>query len=156
MPKTKSKVWVDADSCPVQKEITAVCNKFHTTPQFVATINHYKPDPSGEEWIYLDHGSQSVDLYILNHVKPHDIVITQDLSLGVLLTPQRVYVLTPRGKLINEGDAVQIMNQKHLRQRTLKRKKKWKGPKAFTTEDREQFSRTLDDVLQMSIRESGI
>ncbi len=149
-------VWVDADSCPVQKEITNVCKNFQITPQFIATINHYKADPSGEEWIYLDHGSQSVDLYILNHVKPNDVVITQDLSLGVLLTPQRVYVLTPRGKLVNEGDAVQIMNQKHLRQRTLKRKKKWKGPKAFTKQDREQFSQTLTDILESHLERDGM
>ncbi|MFC7060661.1 DUF188 domain-containing protein [Halobacillus seohaensis] len=81
-------------------------------------------------------------------MKPGDIVITQDYSLAILLTSQRVYVVTPRGKLIKEGEAADIMNQKHLRQQTMKRKRKWKIPKAFTSQDRKNFSGALIDLLE--------
>ncbi|MCP3025651.1 DUF188 domain-containing protein [Halobacillus sp. A5] len=147
MQKQNNNVWVDADSCPVQEEIRSVCSGFHIEPEFVATVNHFKHDTKGENWTFLDHGSQSVDLFILNRVKSGDIVITQDYSLAVLLTPRGVYVITPRGKLIEEGEAFDIMNQKHLRQQSLRRKKKWKGPRAFTDEDRRMFSQALTDVL---------
>ncbi|WP_396266308.1 hypothetical protein [Halobacillus amylolyticus] len=50
-----------------------------------------------------------------------------------MLTAQGVYVITPRGKLVSEGDADEIMNQKYLRQQTKKCKRKWKGPRAFRT-----------------------
>ncbi|MFG6148491.1 YaiI/YqxD family protein [Halobacillus sp. B23F22_1] len=143
MQKQNMSVWVDADSCPVQEEIRSVCAGFQIEPKFVATVNHFKHETNGENWTFLDHGSQSVDLFILNHVKPEDVVITQDYSLAVLLTPRGVYVITPRGKLIKEGEAFDIMNQKHLRQQTFRRKKKWKGPRAFTDEDRRNFSEAL-------------
>ncbi|WP_431798803.1 DUF188 domain-containing protein [Halobacillus andaensis] len=126
MQNLNSSVWVDADSCPVQEEIRLVCSSFQLEPKFVATVNHYKHDTNNENWTYLDHGSQSVDLFILNRVKSGDIVVTQDYSLAVLLTPRGVYVITPRGKLIKEGEATDIMNQKHLRQQSLKRKKNGK------------------------------
>ncbi|TGB04275.1 YaiI/YqxD family protein [Halobacillus salinus] len=140
-------LWVDADSCPVQKEIVQVSENYGWQPQFIATINHFSSDLEGQEWTFLDHGSQTVDLYILNRVKPKDIVVTQDLSLAVLLTSKRVYVLTPRGKLVTEDDAVQIMDSKHLRQQTMKQKKKWKGPSAFTNDDRHRFSRQLEKLM---------
>ncbi|ELK45478.1 DUF188 domain-containing protein [Halobacillus sp. ACCC02827] len=148
MPKHNVTVWVDADSCPVQDEIVEVCSQYELTPQFIATVNHYSMNKSMMEWTFVDHGSQSVDLYILNHVKKYDVVITQDLSLAVLLTPKRVYVMTPRGKLIREGDADHIMNQKFLRQQTMKQRKRWKGPSSFTMEDRDKFREVFSALLR--------
>ncbi|MGP4061680.1 YaiI/YqxD family protein [Halobacillus sp. H74] len=147
MPKLNVKVWVDADSCPVQNEIVEVCNLYEIQPQFIATVNHYSPVKSNEGWTFVDDGSQSVDIYILNQVRFNDIVITQDLSLAVLLTSKGVYVLTPRGKLVKENDADNIMNQKFIRQQTMKRRKKWKGPSAFTNKDGERFRSALQDLL---------
>ncbi|UOQ93765.1 hypothetical protein MUO14_01870 [Halobacillus shinanisalinarum] len=66
MLKQKPHVWVDADCCPVQEEIVHVCKQVSVTPTFIATINRYKTDQTGEDWIFLDHGSQAVDLYIIN------------------------------------------------------------------------------------------
>lgn len=147
MSKLIPEVWVDADSCPVQTEIVEVSRAYGITPRFIATVNHFSSNKTGESWTFLDDGSQSVDLYIINHVQPGDIVITQDLSLAVLLTAKRVYVLTPRGKLVEEDDANVIMDQKYIRQKTMKRKKKWKGPSAFTKNDREHFRLSFEKLL---------
>ncbi|UOQ42494.1 DUF188 domain-containing protein [Halobacillus salinarum] len=146
MLKQRPDIWVDADSCPVKDEILETSSLFSITPLFITTINHFSGKAEGS-WTFLDDGSQSVDLYIVNHVKPGDIVITQDLSLAVLLTSRRVYVITPRGKLINEEDADEIMFYKHLRQKTVKRKGKWKGPSSFTNEDREAFTQVFKKTL---------
>lgn len=140
-------IWVDADSCPVQKEIVHVSEFYGWKPRFIATINHFRSDLEGQEWTFLDHGSQTVDLYIINHVKSEEIVVTQDLSLAVLLTSKGVYVLTPRGKLVTEDDAVHIMDSKYLRQQTMKKKKKWKGPAAFKNEDRQRFMQQLKKIM---------
>ncbi|KHE72851.1 DUF188 domain-containing protein [Halobacillus sp. BBL2006] len=147
MSKQIQNVWVDADSCPVQDEIVEVCTSYQIIPKFVATVNHYSPNKNEQNWTFLDHGSQTVDLFIINHTKAGDVVITQDLSLAVLLTSKRVYVITPRGKLVKEDEANTIMEQKHIRQQTLKRSKKWKGPSAFTKADREHFRVQLEKIL---------
>ncbi|MCA0982719.1 DUF188 domain-containing protein [Halobacillus yeomjeoni] len=140
-------LWVDADSCPVQEEIMQVGSSYGIAPRFIATVNHYSIDKEKQNWTFLDHGSQNVDLYIMNHVKKNDIVITQDLSLAVLLTAKGVYVLTPRGTLVKEEDANTIMQNKHIRQQTMKKNKKWKGPSSFSDKDREKFQTTLQKIL---------
>ncbi|MCA0970052.1 DUF188 domain-containing protein [Halobacillus litoralis] len=147
MPKLTPTLWVDADSCPVQKEIVQVSDHYGWKPRFIATINHYRMDLEGQDWTFLDHGSQTVDLYILNRAKSGDIVVTQDLSFAVLLTSKGVYVLTPRGKLVTEDDAAHIMDSKYMRQQTMRREKKWKGPSAFTDEDRQRFSHQLRKLM---------
>ncbi|MFQ3542744.1 DUF188 domain-containing protein [Halobacillus rhizosphaerae] len=139
-------IWVDADSCPVKEEITEISKLYSAVPKFITTINHFSLNLEGA-WKFLDDGSQSVDIYIMNHAKPGDIVISQDLSLAVLLTGRGVYVITPRGKLISEEDAEEIMFNKHLRQKTLKKKGKWKGPSSFTNKDREAFRYVFKKTL---------
>ncbi|RWZ60049.1 hypothetical protein EQV77_01760 [Halobacillus fulvus] len=145
----KVHVWIDADSCPVRTEIIHVCRKFNIVPNFIATFHHFRKSDEGEKWTYLDDGSQSVDLYIINHSTRGDIVVTQDLSLAVLLTSKGVYVITPRGKLIEETDAATILNDKHIRQKSLRQKKKWKGPSAFSKADREHFTHVFEDLMSM-------
>ncbi|SFJ19953.1 hypothetical protein SAMN04487936_101291 [Halobacillus dabanensis] len=140
-------VYVDADSCPVQDEILEVCQLFGVNPNFIATVNHYSSEKAEAGWMFVDDGSQSVDIYILNKVQDGDVVITQDLSLAVLLTSKGVYVMTPRGKLVKENDAEQIMNQKFIRQQAMKRTKKWKGPSAFTDKDRKKFQSIFQHLL---------
>lgn len=147
MPKLKVDVYVDADSCPVQEEIIDVCGSFQITPVFIATVNHYSAEKSHAGWLFVDDGSQSVDIHILNRAKQGDVVITQDLSLAVLLTSKGVYVVTPRGKLVKENEADNIMNQKYIRQQSMKRKKKWKGPSAFTEDDRNKFRSVFQYLL---------
>ncbi|WP_226583106.1 DUF188 domain-containing protein [Halobacillus litoralis] len=149
MSNTNVNVWVDADSCPVQSEIIEVCSLYELKPQFIATVNHYSAEKAAAGWMFVDDGSQSVDIFILNRVQPGDIVITQDLSLGVLMTGQGVYVLTPRGKLVKENDAELIMNQKFIRQQSMKQRKKWKGPSAFSDKNREEFRSKLEHLLSV-------
>ncbi|WP_027955369.1 MULTISPECIES: DUF188 domain-containing protein [Halobacillus] len=147
MPKIHRTIWVDADSCPVQKEIEEMSAECGVTARFIATVNHFSTEKSQASWTFVDDGSQSVDLYILNAAARGDVVITQDLSLAVLLTSKGVYVMTPRGKLIKETDADHIMNQKFIRQQTMKQKRKWKGPSAFTDKHREEFRETFQYLL---------
>ncbi|MFD1018786.1 YaiI/YqxD family protein [Thalassobacillus hwangdonensis] len=140
-------VYVDADSCPVKEEIQRVCQKHVVTPVFVSTFNHYSPDADNDNWRIIDPDDQAVDLYILNKVEKGDLVITQDLSFAVLLMGQGVYALTPRGKLIAEADADEILYRKYLRQKNQKARNRIKGPSALTDEDKKRFEMQLENFL---------
>lgn len=41
---------------------------------------------------------EEIDLYIINHCKRGDIVITQDHGLAALLLPKGIKATSPRGK----------------------------------------------------------
>ncbi|MBM7554739.1 YaiI/YqxD family protein [Thalassobacillus pellis] len=140
-------IFVDADSCPVKEEIDRVCSSHCITPIYVATINHYSPVQSQENWKIIDDDDQAVDLYILNRVKKGDLVITQDLAFAVLLTARGVYAMTPRGKLISEDDADEILLRRHLRQKNQRSGKRIKGPSPFHEQDRLKFQVRLDEFL---------
>ncbi|KGX93594.1 hypothetical protein N781_11245 [Pontibacillus halophilus JSM 076056 = DSM 19796] len=140
-------VYVDADSCPVKEEIVDLCDKYDVMPHFVTAYAHA---PSGEKrgtWHLVDNRGEEVDYFILNRSKRKDIVITQDHALGSLLTGKGVYVLTPRGMVISEGNAEELLFRRHERMQLAKKQIRVKGPRKFTEQDRTTFISTFEEIL---------
>ncbi|MFS0561745.1 DUF188 domain-containing protein [Terribacillus sp. 179-K 1B1 HS] len=131
-------VYVDADSCPVKREIISACATYHVPVRFITTINHLGGD-SDASWVVLDPVDQAVDWYILNHIGSGDCVVTQDLALATLLTAKDVTVITPRGELITDADADEILLRKHMRIKNQRQGKRIKGPSKLTAADRRRF-----------------
>ncbi|WP_340082011.1 DUF188 domain-containing protein [Terribacillus sp. FSL K6-0262] len=138
MKSHNSIVYVDADSSPVKQEIISACAAHHVPVRFITTINHLSSD-SDASWVVLDPVDQAVDWYILNHISPGDCVVTQDLALATLLTAKDVTVITPRGELITEADADEILLRKHMRIQNQRQGKRIKGPSKLTAADRRRF-----------------
>lgn len=96
-------IFVDADACPVKDEILQTASEYEVQVLFVASFEHYQLSRSNEEkWKYVDPHKEAADLYIANHVKPGDIVVTQDIGLASLLLNRNVSVMSERGRLYKE------------------------------------------------------
>ncbi|WKB37262.1 DUF188 domain-containing protein [Terrilactibacillus sp. S3-3] len=51
----------------------------------MASYAHYGSDRQAA-WIFVDPDREAADLYIVNHAKRGDVVVTQDMGLASLLT----------------------------------------------------------------------
>lgn len=140
-------IFVDADHCPVKKEICIVAQKYSLTPNFVTTYQNRPGDEGCGEWFLVDQGNEAVDYFILNRVKKGDLIITDDLSLGTLLTVRGAIVLTSRGRVVSEKDADSILLHKHARLKSRKQNIRIKGPSPFTKKDRENFCSVFEKIL---------
>lgn len=148
------KILVDADACPVKKEIDDLCRKYAIEVVYVASYAHYSRDNSSE-WVYVDANKEEADLYIVNHVTKGDIVVTQDMGLASLLTHKGVYVITNRGKKLEEEKMSQILHDRYLSYKQLHAGERIKGPRSLTDEDRLRFSRTLEEQILESRESPG-
>lgn len=146
------KIFVDADACPVKKEIAELCREYAVCVVFVASYAHYSLE-NQSNWVYVDSEKEAADLYIANHVSKGDLVVTQDMGLASLLTNKGVYVITSRGKELQEEDMSKILHDRYVSYKQLYSGQRIKGPKAFTAEDRVNFCRVLKKRLLES-RES--
>ncbi|WP_338023913.1 DUF188 domain-containing protein [Bacillus mesophilus] len=52
---------------------------------FVASYSYVMTNSIGGDWVYVDANKEEVDMYITNHSKKGDVVITQDIVLLSLL-----------------------------------------------------------------------
>ena len=140
-------VYVDADSCPVKEEIDHLCKEYNKKLVFVASYAHAINPSLGTLTVTVDSRTEEADLYIVNHCRCGDIVVTQDHGLAALLLPKGVNVISPRGKHFLEGDMNELLFARHLGKIQRRAGMKTKGPKKFTTEDILKFCEQFKKIL---------
>ncbi|PLR93831.1 YaiI/YqxD family protein [Bacillus sp. T33-2] len=138
---------MDADSCPVKKEIVEITSPISITTLFVASYAHVQNDLAGQNWVFVDSSKEAVDLYIMNHATCGDICVTQDIGLASTLLAKGVYVLSPRGILFDENEIQTALDMRYLSARARRQGIYGKGPKSFSQKDRERFAAELANLL---------
>lgn len=147
--RRKSRIFVDADACPVKAEVASLGRKYGLDVLFVASYDH-KPSAlkEDEEWIFVDPGREASDLYIHNHIKPGDTVITQDIGLASLILQKGAYAVSSKGNEYHK-DTIDIALQfRYLAAKDREQGKYGKGPPPFTSKDRQRFQVAFDEFCR--------
>ncbi|MFC4103956.1 YaiI/YqxD family protein [Paenibacillus xanthanilyticus] len=140
-------IVVDADACPVKREIVQVARTLAVEVLMIASFDHRLEAEPGVRVVQVDRSDQSVDLYIANHVGKGDIVITQDFGLAVVVLAKGATALSPRGQEYDERNIDFLMERRHELAKRRRSGGKTRGPKAMTDEDRYRFQQKLTKVL---------
>ncbi|EDL63151.1 YaiI/YqxD family protein [Bacillus sp. SG-1] len=138
---------MDADACPVKEEITDISKVFGLKVIFIASNAHRKNTPEAGEWVYVDSSKEAADLYIMNHIKKGDLLVTQDIGLASIVLPKGVYAISPRGKEFREETISTALDFRYLSAKERRKGKFGKGPKPYTAEDRDRFVFTFKKIL---------
>jgi uncharacterized protein YaiI (UPF0178 family) len=149
-----SKIIVDADACPVKAEIIHAGRQFHVEVLMVASYDHRLAPEEGVQIVQVDRSDQSVDLYIANHIRPGDILVTQDFGLAALGLAKGAVGLSNRGQVYSDRTIDFLLDRRHERAKRRRGGQHTKGPKPFTEEDRQQFLHSLTKVLRQ-LQENG-
>ncbi|PZE22688.1 YaiI/YqxD family protein [Paenibacillus xerothermodurans] len=142
------KIIVDADACPVKQEIALAARQFDVDVIMVASFDHRLTPMERVQMIQVDSSDQSVDLYIVNHIAPGDVLITQDFGLAALALGKRAIAISNRGEQYTDGTIDFLLARRHDQARQRRAGKHTKGPRAFTDEDRLAFLQSLTKVLR--------
>ena len=150
-------IVVDADACPVKQEIILAAKRFDVPVLMVASFDHRIELPQNEriQVVQVDRSSQSADLYIANHMKNGDILVTQDYGLAALGLAKSVYALSNRGKPYKDGSIDFLLERRHEQGKLRRGGKHTKGPKPFSDEDRRHFLQSLTKLL-LSLQENVV
>ncbi|WP_241657838.1 DUF188 domain-containing protein [Anaerobacillus alkaliphilus] len=73
----------------------------------------------GYKVVMVDFRPEEVDLYIVNHAKRGDIVVTQDHGLASLLLPKGIKVISPRDRLMNYRHLGKLQRKAGMGQKVL-------------------------------------
>ncbi|MBY6035452.1 DUF188 domain-containing protein [Fictibacillus nanhaiensis] len=149
MEKFIGNVFVDADACPVliKDEINKCSQVYLFEPIYVTSFAHASNTEQPGRWILVDARPEEVDMYIHNHSKKKDIVVTQDHALASLLIPKGVYVITPRGKHFQEDEMERVLHERYLSAKARRSGMHSKGPTKFTKEDAKRFHTVFCEIL---------
>ena len=147
------KIYVDADACPVKDVVIAEGTKAGIPIILVTSFSHFSnaEQPAGVEIIYVDSGADAADYRIMRLAKKDDLIVTQDYGLASLGLAKGCIVLHHKGYRYTNENIDQLLQTRYLSAMARKGGKRTKGPKPFTTEDREKFR----ELFKKAIRDMG-
>jgi uncharacterized protein YaiI (UPF0178 family) len=148
MQEKLPKIIVDADACPVKEEISLAAVRFGIPAWMVSSYNHRLPELPGVTNFQVDASDQSADLFIANRLAPGDVLVTGDYGLATIGLAKRAIVLSPRGSMYTNENIDRLLEERHQSAKRRRAGGRTKGPKPFTSEDRDKFLHVLTKVLR--------
>lgn len=144
-------IFVDADACPVKEEVYRVAKRFRLDVTLVANSWMRIPNEPGITLVVVGDGPDAADDWIVEHVKPHDIVVTADVPLASRCVKEGARVLGTTGKPFTEDNIGQAVAIRDLLSGLRDAGEMTGGPPPLKKRDRSRFLQELDEMIQ-SIR----
>ena len=122
-------------------KVTLVSNARMRTPQ--------------EDWLRLvvvDGQFDAADDWIVEHVRPQDIVISGDIPLASRCLEKGALVLGPPGRVFTEENIGDALASRELLSHLRELGTMTGGPAPFEKRDRSRFLQRLDEMVRAALR----
>lgn len=142
-------IWIDGDACP--KPIKQILFRAATKRQVALWIvaNHIVTVPPSPfiKKVLVEAGFDAADRYIVQHVEPHDLVITSDIILADLVVAKKAIALNPKGVLYSEKNIKQVLTIRNMNESLRSSGLIVHGPGQLNAKEIQLFSNHLDRVM---------
>ncbi len=151
------KLWVDADALPriLRDVIIRASDRYQMEVTFVANQSVGITPSVRINSIQVMSGADVADQEIIDRMKEHDIVITQDIPLAAQVIEKGGIAINPRGEVYTISN---IKARLHLRDfmDTLRGAGvQTGGPPPLAERDKREFSSSLDQTIQKQKRKTA-
>jgi len=141
-------IFVDADACPVKREIEDVAQR-HGMLVHIVSNGGIRPSQNPlVRTVIVAEGADAADDWIAERIGPGDIAVTADIPLASRCLKQGAFVLGPTGKPFTEAGIGMALGMRdfhrHLREATGQQT----FNAGFTKQDRSQFLGALENAIQ--------
>ena len=144
-----SRVFVDADACPVKAEAVRVAER-HGVPLFLVANGGLRPSPHPlVEVVYVPEGPDVADMWIADRAGPGDVVVTADIPLAAKCIAAGAAVLGHDGRPFTEANIGNLLATRDL-MADLRAADPFRqgGGRGFGKQDRARFLDALDRALR--------
>src|ERR1700744_1708122 len=143
-----TRIYVDADACPVKDEIYRVAAR-HALPVSVVAGNFIRvPQDPLIERIAAGSGMDAADDWIAERAGKGDIVITSDIPLASRCVKSGADVIAPNGKPFTEQSIGMTLAVRNLMTDLRSSGEVPGGPRGFSPRDRSAFLSVLDQTIR--------
>jgi uncharacterized protein len=147
-PQNTTRIYVDADACPVKDEIYRVAIR-HGVPVTVVAGNLIRvPQDPLIERVAAGAGMDAADDWIAERARPGDIVVTADIPLASRCVKAGADAIAPNGKPFTEESIGMTLAVRNLMTDLRSSGEITGGPKSFAPRDRSAFLSILDQTIR--------
>src|SRR6202171_6111598 len=148
-----TRIYVDADACPVKDEFYRVAPSDGLAVSVVAGQFIRVPQDPLIERIAAGSGLDAADDWIAGGAGKGDIVVTSDIPLASRCVKAGVEVIAPNGKPFTEQSIGMTLAVRNLMTDLRSSGEVTGGPKSFAPRDRSAFLSALDQTIRRLQRE---
>ena len=154
-PAAMTKIYVDADACPVKAEVYAVAKRLKLMVHVVANQWMNMPNDPMIRLEVVDDGFDAADHWIVAQVGSSDVVVTDDIPLAGRCIEKGARVITNRGMIRNAGNIGEALAMRGLLQYMRDAGDVSGGQKPLDESDRRRFRQELDKLVQVATWPQG-
>lgn len=144
-----TKIYVDADACPVKAEVERVATR-HKIHTYIVSNGGLRPslNPLMEN-VIVPEGPDVADMWIADRATDGDVVITGDIPLAAKVIENGAKVLKHNGEILNAANIGNVLATRDL-MADIRAADPFRqgGGKSFTKADRSRFLDALERVLR--------
>lgn len=141
------RVLVDADACPVKKEIVSICQANNISVLMFLDHAHAYEDGYSQV-ILVDQGADSVDFALINEVQAKDIVVTQDYGVAMMALAKHAYPINQNGMEYNDENMDTLLYQRYVTKKAIKARERVPHAKKRTQKQNEAFASRFEAMVQ--------
>ena len=149
-----TKIYIDADACPVKDEVYRVAERYRLAVVVVANQYIKIPINSLFKMEVVTGNFDAADDWIVEQVQNGDIVVTADILLADRCVKKAVRVLGHKGDEFTEDNVGSAVANRELMQNLRHMGEMKGGPAPMDKKARSKFLGTLDQIIQ-SLKKSG-
>ena len=140
-------IYVDADACPVVKQVEKIAKSSNIPVVLLCDTSHVL-NSEYSEVIVVDAGADSVDFALINRCKKDDIVVTQDYGVACMALSKKAFPIHQSGKWYTNENIDELMMVRHLsKMARMKSKSHLKGPAKRTEDDNKRFEESFQALI---------
>jgi uncharacterized protein len=143
-----TRIYIDADACPVKDEIYRVAARHGIGVCVVAGQFIRVPQDPLIERVAAGSGMDAADDWIAERASQGDIVVTSDIPLASRCVKAGAEVIAPNGKPFTEQSIGMTLAVRNLMTDLRSSGEVTGGPKSFAARDRSAFLSALDQTIR--------
>lgn len=141
-------IFVDADACPVKREVYRVADRYQLHVTLVADCWMRIPDNGRTRMQVVDSGENAADDWIAENVQPGDIVVTADIPLASRCLQAGAHVIGTTGKPFTQKNIGAVLATRNLLADLRAGGEITGGPSPIDDRDRSRFLGELDGCVR--------
>ena len=142
-----TRLFIDADACPVKEEAYRVARRYRLPVFVVANAFLMVPQEPLIERVVVDAGPDAADDWIAERIEPGDIVVTNDIPLADRVLKAGGAAIAPNGRAFTADSIGQALAQRSIMEHIRSTGEITGGPKPFAGADRSRFLQALDAAV---------
>lgn len=149
------KILVDADACPVIRQIEEIAGLFLVPVRLFADTSHTLSSQYAEVET-VGKGAEAVDVALINCCEPGDIVVTQDYGVAAMALGKGAYAINQDGWQYTDYNIESLLMRRRpvLKKAKKLHRKHWKGCRKRLPMDDKRFEEEFENLLLRVLEES--